>query len=86
VALLFLLRCLVPLGILFGISYLLRRLELVNKDSNEVLLEAGDDVVITSTTPNAARKNPTTKSRSPKKMKKNGENQSDTSKKKGLHQ
>lgn len=29
VALLFILRCLVPLGILFGISYLLRRLGLV---------------------------------------------------------
>lgn len=29
VALLFILRCLVPLGILFGISYLLRKLGLV---------------------------------------------------------
>lgn len=29
VALLFILRCLVPLGVLFGISYLLRRLGLV---------------------------------------------------------
>lgn len=31
VALLFILRCLVPLGILFGISYLLRRLGLVTE-------------------------------------------------------
>lgn len=33
--LLFVLRCLIPLGILFGISYLLRRLELVVEHSDE---------------------------------------------------
>ena len=35
VALLFILRCLVPLAVLFGISYLLRRLGLVVTDSPE---------------------------------------------------
>jgi len=30
----FVLRCLIPLGILFGISYLLRRFQLVNDNSN----------------------------------------------------
>jgi hypothetical protein len=35
VALLFILRCLVPLAILFGISYLLRRLGLVTVESAE---------------------------------------------------
>lgn len=35
VAFLFILRCLIPLGILFGISYLLRRFGLVVIDSPE---------------------------------------------------
>lgn len=35
VALLFILRCLVPLAILFGVSYLLRRLGLVNIENSE---------------------------------------------------
>lgn len=35
VALLFILRCLVPLGILFGVSYLLRKLGLVSIDEPE---------------------------------------------------
>ena len=35
-ALLFVLRCLIPLGLLFGISYLLRRLELVIDRSDQV--------------------------------------------------
>ncbi len=35
VGLLFILRCLVPLALLFGISYLLRRFGLVVMDSNE---------------------------------------------------
>lgn len=35
VALLFILRCLVPLAILFGISYLLRRFGLVTIESTE---------------------------------------------------
>ena len=35
VALLFILRCLVPLGVLFGISYLLRRFGLVTIDNPE---------------------------------------------------
>jgi hypothetical protein len=42
VGLLFVLRCLIPLGILFGISYLLRRWEFLNANSDEALL-AGDD-------------------------------------------
>lgn len=35
VALLFILRCLVPVGVLFGISYLLRKYGLVAIDVNE---------------------------------------------------
>lgn len=41
-AVMFVLRCLIPLGILFGISYLLRRLELVNEHSDEVLVKGED--------------------------------------------
>ena len=41
-AVMFVLRCLIPLGILFGISYLLRRLELVNEHSDEVLVKVED--------------------------------------------
>ena len=40
VALLFILRCLVPLIVLFGISYLLRRLGLVVNDNPEPPEEA----------------------------------------------
>jgi hypothetical protein len=43
VALLFILRCLVPLVILFGISYLLRRLGLVVIDSPEPPEDESDD-------------------------------------------
>jgi hypothetical protein len=43
VALLFILRCLVPLAILFGISYLLRRLGLVTVDSPEPPEETDED-------------------------------------------
>lgn len=43
VALLFILRCLVPLAILFGISYLLRRFGLVVIDSPEPQEESDDD-------------------------------------------
>ena len=42
VALLFILRCLVPLAILFGISYLLRRFGLVVIDSPEPQEETDD--------------------------------------------
>ena len=42
VALLFILRCLVPLAILFGISYLLRRFGLVSIESPEPPEEAED--------------------------------------------
>ncbi len=43
VALLFILRCLVPLAILFGISYLLRRFGLVVIDSPEPQEKSDDD-------------------------------------------
>jgi hypothetical protein len=42
VALLFILRCLVPLAILFGVSYLLRRLGLVVIDDPEPPDEESD--------------------------------------------
>jgi hypothetical protein len=42
VALLFILRCLVPLAILFGISYLLRRFGLVTIEAPEPPEEAND--------------------------------------------
>ncbi len=41
----FVLRCLIPLGILFGISYLLRRFQLVNDNSNLPLAEPVEDSV-----------------------------------------
>jgi hypothetical protein len=43
VALLFILRCAVPLAILFGISYLLRKMGLVAIESPEEPEEAGKD-------------------------------------------
>ena len=42
VALLFILRCLVPLAVLFGISYLLRRLGLVVIDRPEPSDDSGN--------------------------------------------
>ena len=39
----FVLRCLIPLGILFGISYLLRRFQLVNDNSNLPPVEPVED-------------------------------------------
>jgi hypothetical protein len=70
VGLLFVLRCLVPLGILFGVSYLLRRLELVTENSDEVLLaEMEEDA--------KSAKNPVTREDRAKKS------QPDTNKKAG---
>jgi hypothetical protein len=43
VALLFILRCLVPLAILFGISYLFRRFGLVTTEAAEPPDERDDD-------------------------------------------
>jgi hypothetical protein len=45
VVLLFILRCLVPLAILFGISYLLRRMGLVAIEAPEPKEEAVDEIV-----------------------------------------
>ena len=42
-AVMFVLRCLIPLGILFGISYLLRRFHLVNDNPGEPLAEPIED-------------------------------------------
>jgi hypothetical protein len=42
VALLFILRCIIPLAILFGISYLLRKMGLVAVDAPEPPDENGD--------------------------------------------
>lgn len=40
----FVLRCMIPLGILFGISYLLRRMELVNDEpAAEPIPDAGEE-------------------------------------------
>lgn len=50
VALLFILRCLVPLAILFGISYLLRRLGLVVIEAPEPPDERDDEEENTTTT------------------------------------
>jgi hypothetical protein len=41
----FVLRCLIPLGILFGISYLLRRFQLVNDNSNLPPVEPVEDFI-----------------------------------------
>ena len=80
-AVMFVLRCLIPLGILFGISYVLRRLELVNEHSDEVLVkvedtetgEPSEEIVVKET----AKKSP------PSEKKKTGaKKKSTTSKKK----
>ena len=56
IALLFILRCLIPLGILFGLSYLLRRLELVidhvDEEKTEQAKEAQEQTPVETTSPN----------------------------------
>lgn len=42
--LLFVLRCLVPLGILLGVSYLLRRMELIVDQAEEESMAQDDEV------------------------------------------
>ncbi len=89
-ALLFVLRCLIPLGILFGISYLLRRLELVIDNSDKApeetkaeaeqtpaAVESASPVVVDSDV-----KDPPTKAASSKKKSPSGKKPSATSKKK----
>lgn len=79
VGLLFVLRCLIPLGILFGISYLLRRFELVSENSDDALLaEMETDAAMHPAAGNdAAKKHP---SRAKKKT--DGKKKSSASKKK----
>ena len=81
VVLLFVLRCLIPLGILFGISYLLRRWEFVNANSDDELL-AGDDVVPAFSTAGAAGKETAKKSPHIAKKKTDGKKKHTASKKK----
>ena len=81
--LLFVLRCLLPLGILFGISYLLRRLELVIKNSDEALADMEEeDADIESITSKNTQAGSASKSPLGKKNKKGVEKKSATSKKK----
>ena len=51
VALLFLMRCLVPLVILFGISYLFRRLGLVAESPEPPLEKSDEERVVTKKSP-----------------------------------
>ncbi len=86
-ALLFVLRCLIPLGVLFGVSYLLRRLELVNDRSDDLLVESKDDVPVPPPSLPAIVPEPENsisleKTDPPKKKTSSGKKKSPTSKKK----
>jgi len=64
------LRCLVPVGILFGISYLLQRSERVIEHSAETLADEKEkDVTMKTTAPEATEKNSTENSASSNKKK-----------------
>ena len=83
VGLLFVLRCLVPLGILFGISYLLRRLEFVSENSDDAMLaEMEEDAAMNSTAHETAGKDSAKKHPSGAKKKAGGKKKSTASKKK----
>jgi len=59
VGLLFALRCLIPPGILFGVSYLLRRWELVVENSDEALLaDMKEDAAMKPAGGDVAKKSP----------------------------
>jgi hypothetical protein len=86
-ALLFVLRCLIPLGILFGVSYLLRRLGLVSEHSDEALLAGTEEEsAMKPTTPEATGEDSAKKSPPKTKKKTDGKNKPATSKKKGHNQ
>ncbi len=76
--LLFVLRCLVPLGILLGVSYLLRRMELIVDQAEEENIAQDDEVK--QQTP-AASETPASKA-VPGKQPKSGKKKSVTPKKK----
>ena len=76
--LLFVLRCLVPLGILLGVSYLLRRMELIVDQAEEEKMAQDDEVK--QQTP-AASEPPASKA-VPGKQPKSGKKKSVTPKKK----
>lgn len=77
--LLFVLRCLVPLGILLGVSYLLRRMELIVDQAEEESMAQDDEVK--QQTP-AASEAPASKKAVPGKQPKSGKKKSVTPKKK----
>lgn len=89
-ALLFVLRCLIPLGILFGISYLLRRLELIIDNSDKAPEETKAEAAQTPAAVESASpvvvdpgvKDPPKKATSSKKKSPSGKKPSATSKKK----
>ncbi len=56
--LLFVLRCLIPLGVLFGISYLLKRLELVIDYAEDAEAENTGDVKETAEADEAQQETP----------------------------
>lgn len=86
-ALLFVLRCLIPLGILFGISYLLRRLELVIDRSDQAPVEIKDETPEPPppVVPEPEIKVPPKKRKTQKKKTSGGKKISATSKKKKEH-
>jgi len=71
VALLFILRCLVPLAILFGVSYLLRKLGLVAVETPEPPEEGGEasaqqEIIEENPKPSASDPNQTSTVETPK--------------------
>ena len=72
--LLFVLRCLVPLGILLGVSYLLRRMELIVDHAEEESIAQNDEVKEQTLA--------TSSKAAPEKQQKSGKKKSVTPKKK----
>ncbi len=87
-ALLLILRCLIPLGVLFGISYLLRRLELVVDRSDEALFvdEANANAPKPPIVPAPKVIDSPPKKRAPKKETSSGKKKSAISKKRSRNQ
>jgi hypothetical protein len=75
--LLFVLRCLIPLGILFGVSYLLRKFDFVIERSDKDLEELDEDIPSPVVTPAV----PSTETNASMKKKKNVKKTSSTGKK-----
>ncbi len=80
--LLFVLRCLVPLGILLGVSYLLRRMELIVDQAEEESMVQEDEVKQQIPVASEAQTPASSPKAMPKKQPKSGKKKPVTPKKK----